>query len=232
MTMAPAETVPAVAWPAFHAELAQEWRQGEHVAIVGPTGRGKTTLALAILDIRRWVCIVATKPKDSTLAGLTRKGWTLLRSWPPVAGVQRVILWPRWRHRGDTAGQARAIRSAMDSMYQAGAWCLFLDDLQYIMDELRLAGDVTTLLHMARSLRVSLVLSTQRPRHVPVSVWNQATHLFIFGTKDHDDLRRLGGLGGLDARVIREAVAALGAHDVLYVNTRAGTLRTTTVGRG
>lgn len=231
MTSPPAD-VPVVPWPAFLGGLRSEWRQGEHVAIVGPTGRGKTTLALAILPVRDWVTIVATKPKDRTLAGLRRSGWRIIRAWPPPVGVRRVILWPAWRGPRDTARQADAIATALDTMYESGGWAILLDDLQYLMDELRLGSRVTTLLHMARSLNLSVVASTQRPRWVPVSVWNQSTHLFIFGTKDAEDLKRLGGLGGLDARVIRDAVANLDRHQVLYVNTRTGYLAITQTERG
>jgi hypothetical protein len=127
------------------------------------------------------------------------------------------------------------IADALDAMFASGAWAVLLDDLQYLTDELRLGPQMQTLLLQARSIDMSLMLSTQRPRHVPVVVWNQCTHLFIFGTKDADDLRRLGGLGGLDGRIIRNAVAALDTHECLYVNTRSGHLYRLTaprLGRG
>jgi len=55
---------------------------------------------------------------------------------------------------------------------------------------------------------------------VPLFMYDQATHLFLFSDNDETNLRRVGGLGGLSARVVRETVAALPHHDVLYVNTR------------
>lgn len=212
------------AWDDFYAYLSREWAQGEHVALVGPTGRGKTTLGLAILPIRKWVTLVATKPKDRTVTNLRRAGWRVVRSWPPPIDARRVILWPPWRSRADTHRQAVTIRHALDSIFAAGAWCVMLDDAQYLMDELHLATDTKVFLTMARSLGISMVLSTQRPRHVPVAIWNQSTHLFIYGTRDHDDLRRLGGLGGIDSKIIRQAVASLDLHQVLYVNTRTGAM--------
>lgn len=240
LTMDPtAPPLPAAVtpWDQFYAYLAGEWRQGEHVAVVGPTGRGKTTLILAIAPIRKWVTLVATKPRDRTIEGLRRRGWVKVSQWPPPVDAQgraprRVILWPPMRGRHDVARQAAVIRTALDRIFVARSWCVILDDLQYLMDELRLVPDVKVFLNMARALDLSLVLSTQRPRHVPVAVWNQATHLFIYGTNDHDDLRRLGGLGGLNDKVIRQTVAGLDRHQVLYVNTRSGHMTVTQAPNG
>lgn len=204
------------------------WKQGEHVALVGPTGQGKTTLALQLLPAREWVTIFATKPEDRTLSGLRREGYVKISEWPPPNGeVRRVLLWPRWRSPADTPRQAAVMRNAIHAQFLAGSWTLFTDDVQYLTDELRLGRNLATLWLQARALRISVVAATQRPRNVPRLMWSQSTHLFMWGTSDEEDLRAIGGLGGLSAKRIRAAVGALPKYHVLYVNTRDGRLAVT-----
>jgi hypothetical protein len=221
------DAVPVVPWPEFFARF--DWRQGEHVAAVGATGRGKTHLALAILPRRQWRCVVATKPKDATLAGLVRsQGYHRIEHWPPPNDrISSVLLWPKWTDAGSRGPQARAIGHALNAIFREGSWCVFADDVQYLTDELRLGAILQTMWLQARALDVSLVAATQRPRHVPRLMWSQSTHLFVWGTRDDQDLRALGGFGGLDDKLIRRTVAQLDGHDVLYVNTRTGALAVT-----
>lgn len=219
--------VTVIPWPEFFARF--DWQQGEHVACVGATGRGKTHLALAILDRRKWQCVIATKPVDSTLRDLVRRrGFVRITAWPPPNdGIQRVLLWPKWTDAGSRAPQSKAIRGALNSIFREGSWCVFADDVQYLTDELRLGDMLQTMWLQARALGVSVLAASQRPRNVPRLMWSQSTHLFVWGTKDYDDLRALGGFGGLDAVQIRDTVAQLAGHDVLYINTRTGALAVT-----
>jgi hypothetical protein len=74
----------------------------------------------------------------------------------------------------------------------------------------------------------------QRPAWVPRDAYSQATHLFVFGTNDNEDIRSLGGLGGMSTNEIRYAVQWLASdavrfHQFLYVNTRTGTLARSTL---
>lgn len=222
------DRVVRVPWDEFAARF--DWKQGEHVALVGPTGRGKTTLALAILPRRSWVCILATKAKDSTLAGLTGKrgGYKRITAWPPPNDTtQRVLLWPRWTGTASRGLQARTIRRAVDDIFGEEAWCIFTDDVQYLTSELRLGDVLDTLWLQARSLGISVVAATQRPRHVPLNMWTMSTHLFVWGTAHKGDLKSLGELGGLNMDTIRSEVEHLTGHDVLYINTRTGALAVT-----
>lgn len=216
-----------VPWETFKAERFP-WHQGEHVTMIGPTGAGKTTLALDILDRRSWVCALATKPRDRTMDTLVRRhGWKLARTWRDVPAPAhrsglRVVLWPPYRTPADQADQAVLIDAALREMFAAGGWCVFADELFYLTRMLGLGPVLEAVWTQGRSIGLSLVGSTQRPRHVPLLAYDQATHLFLWRDNDEQNLRRLAGLNGLRAGVIRATVAQLPRHDVLYVNTRTG----------
>lgn len=198
-----------------------KWSPGEHVALVGPTGQGKTTLALELLKLRRWVVILATKPADDTLKGLRKYGYMRLAKWPPPNDTTtRVILWPKWRDPSYDRSQRRTFHEALMAIFRAGGWTVFADDTQYLSKHLGLASDLNSLWLQARAIKVSLVAATQRPRWVPVECWANSTHLYIWGTSNVDDLRALGNLTGVDAATVRQVVAQLPEFHALYVNLR------------
>ena len=213
--------VPVVPWHEHLAGL--NWRQGEHVALIGPTGQGKTTLALQLIERRLYRVIIATKPKDRTLDGLRRSGYVTIPSWPPPNDTtRRVILWPRWRTPLDTPRQKRTIAQAIHAIFRAGSWCVFADDVQYLTDQLGLRRELKTLWLQARALDVSLVAATQRPVWVPREMFTQSSHIYLWRANDAEDLRAIAGLGSHDSKRIRSIVAQLPPFHVLYVDTRAG----------
>ncbi len=225
---------PTVPWDEFLADL--DWRQGEHVTAVGPTGCGKTTLVNAILPRRRFVVALGTKPEDATLTALGRQpDWQTIQEWPPphrgIREGQHVILWPKFRTAADLGEQRRVMLTAMREMFAQGRWCLCADELFYLCRKLRLTAELETWWTQGRSIKLSLVGCTQRPAHVPLLAYDQATHLFLWRDTDETNLRRIQGIGGLNGKDVRRVVASLPKHDVLYVNTRDDTLAITRVGR-
>lgn len=219
---------PRVTWAEFHDELAASWAQGEHFSMIGPTGAGKTTLALGVLDIRSYVVALATKPRDATMDKLVKSaGWRKIPSWdrrPPIVGDKgkRLILWPPFREPEDIERQAVELDRAMRAMFVEGSWAVFADELFYLTRQLGLSRMLEMYWSQGRSVGLTLIGGTQRPAHVPLMAYDQATHLAFWRDNDETNLRRIGGLGGLDAQGIRRTVAGLPRHDVLYLNTRTG----------
>lgn len=224
------EAVPVVPWDAFAGALT--WRQGEHVALVGPTGQGKTTLALSLLQLRDWRVILGTKPRDDTLGGLVkREGYVKVGAWPPPVRSARLILWPKWQTPDDTARQRAVLHHALGRMFAEGSWTILADDVQYLTTMLGLSTTLDLLWLQGRALKLTLVAATQRPRWVPRNMWTQTTHLFVWGSRDADDLKALGGLNGADTATVRGIVAELPRHHALYVNTRTGAMAVTVAPR-
>lgn len=225
--------VDRLAWSTFLAGF--DWRQGEHISLVGPTGCGKTTLGLAILDRRRYVIALGTKPRDETLDELRRSGWTRALDWPvpPPRGNEprRIILWPRFDRMDDAARQRAIFDRALRGAFIQGGWCLYADELRYLAVDLQLAKLLRLVWLQGRSLRISLVGGTQRPAWVPLEMYDQATHLFLWRDNDESNLKRISGIGGaLNAKDVRRLVSNLPLHDVLYLNTRTGAQIVTRVG--
>lgn len=231
------DTPPRVAWDKFLPSLG--WRQGEHVSLIGPTGGGKSTLALALLPYRQHVIVLATKPADDTLEGLKLEGYQHSQGWPAPRVFPRrtrILVWPTPKRNRMVQESAEAWerrqRVAFDGVlrdaFTQGAWCLYMDELRYLTD-LGFGRQIERYWQQGRALNISVVACAQRPAHVPLSMYSQATHLFLWRTNDETDLRRLGGIGFADSKQIRETVARLELFDVLYVNSRTGRMAVTRV---
>lgn len=225
-------SAPRVDWATFLAAL--DWRQDEHVSLVGPTGQGKSYLALALLHRRRFVAYLAVKPRDATLDRMVARRadprYQLVKSFdqrPPIVNgqPQRLLVWHKLTKMDQVPEQAATMAGALNAVYEEGSWCVVVDELSYFVRKLGLADELTTLWQQGRSLNLSLVGATQRPAWVPLEMYSQATHVFLFKHNDRRDLDRIGGIaaaGDVDPATIRALVAHLGKNQFLYVNTRTG----------
>lgn len=214
--------VTKIPWDVLMANMV--WRQGEHVTLVGPTGCGKTTVALAMLEKRQWICVLATKPRDPLIKSLPKQGFKVIDRWPPPDYLRKVVLWPKISALGDMASQKREIQRAMAMMYRSGGWCVVGDELRYLTQTLGLKREAEMYWLQGRSLGISFVTATQRPAWVPLEAYDQATHLFLWRETDKRNLARLGDIGGVDTDLIRHVIPRLPKHDFLYINTRDATM--------
>lgn len=206
---------------------------GEHVAIIGPTGQGKTLLQKNVLPKYPFVAAFATKPQDSTMDALIREGgYIRLASWyrlNPIDFPRRVI-WPDASRINSRVQQKKVFEDAFAKIFaEAGrpkeapvGWAIAIDELWYIVNILQLGEEVKVVLLQGRSIGHSMVMATQRPKSVPLEVYDQSTHLFFFRDNDRENLDRLGGIQARDSALVRLAVSNLEQHQVLYINTRTG----------
>src|SRR5438034_912004 len=72
-----AVVAPFVPWEWLYGYLRRRFRQGDHVAIIGPTGTGKTHLALEVAELRSYVIVVACKPDDPLITDAVARGYWL-----------------------------------------------------------------------------------------------------------------------------------------------------------
>lgn len=237
--MSKALAIDTVPWSTFVSTF--DWRLGEHVSLIGSTGKGKTTLAMAILPFRRAVVVWSSKPKDSTVDQFVTpsrwKGTTparpyrLIHTWPGPAGEYRLVLRPKPPSFDSGRAVRRAQFHACISQVMSpggGNWCVFVDDAYYLCEMLRMDDDLEEALTMGRSHGVSIMLATQRPANVPLLAY-QATHLFLWRENDDRNLKRLSEISTADTKQVANAVQQLGDFQVLYVNTVTGYMAITQV---
>jgi hypothetical protein len=219
------ELVPFVEWDQFLL-TEMDWQQGEHCAMIGTTGSGKTSLAMHLLPGRKYVTILGTKPVDENLDRFVDEfGFQKFERWPqgrknnPKKSPRRLI-WPNARSLHSDGYQNEVLGEALEFIYIEGGWCVYVDELWFISNILNLGKSVKMYLLQARSLKISLIISTQRPAWVPLEIYDQSTHLFFWLDNDDTNLARISGIGTLPRQVVIQAIESLREHEVLYVNTR------------
>lgn len=225
---------PVVEWDYFIGYVF-DWKQDEHVGLIGPTGTGKSTLTYNIVPLRDYVTYFATKPRDTTLDKFARSGgFVRIRDWPPMKGkgpLKRVItaeempkriLWPDATQLYSTSLQRDVFQRAIADIYAQGGWCVVWDEFWYMCTLLKLETEARVLLQQARANYIPFVMGAQRPSRIPLELFDQASHLFFSRDNDEANLKRISGVGWLAADPIRELVASLERHQFLYINTREG----------
>jgi len=221
-------------WPEFSKCFLGGHRQGEHVAIVGQTGSGKTVLGLSLCEListrkstngrPAHVTVLATKPRDDSLKEL---GWPVIKEWPPAYGQEACIVWPKVGAASGRAAKLRATyRPLLDRIYQEGGQTVYIDEASYferaLPSGLGLQGTMEEYWSAARSSRLTLIASTQRPRHVTRSMWSEPSWVFVFPADDLDDLKRVAELSGRKESVL-ECATHLSGHEFLCIRRqRAG----------
>src|SRR5207248_297525 len=88
MTVTDGVDVVGKTWDEFLEWFATVWKPGQHAALVGPTGMGKSTFAVGILELRKYVLALDPKGGDETLE---TAGYERLTDWPLPAKVYDAI---------------------------------------------------------------------------------------------------------------------------------------------
>lgn len=235
-SLQPPAAPPWLDWPDFRRRFAALYKPGDHVSIIGPTGTGKTVLAMEILSMRSYAIYLASKPPaDKELRRLKRsKQWHLSPDGdiPSARIAPKVLVWPPYKSEASLPVQRAAFTRAADTAFAEG-WTLCYDELAWACERLAMGGIVKSGFQQGRSQRNGLVVCTQRPAWVPRDIYSGATHLFLFGTNDSEDLKRIGGLNGSDPAIVRRMVASMPRdHRFLYLHTPTGKIASSRLTKG
>lgn len=222
-TAARSEPIATISFDEWRSYFARTWQQGEHVTILGHTGSGKTTMAYEILPIRDYVLILASKPKDRLITESKDRGYHFAKEWPIDFHLYpRNVLWPKIARVEDLRTQQAVFGRCLHDVYSGGGWTLYMDEVRYLSETLRLRKLLELLWLQGRSNDISLVATSQRPAWIPLEAYQSASHLFMFRESDMRNLQRLREIGGVDRDRLAYDLQRIPKHDCIYVNSRDG----------
>ena len=213
--------IESVQWEDFQRSF--KWRQGEHVALVAPTGAGKTTLMEALIPYRSHSIFFGTKPDDPLYRAIQRAGFRRIESISEARPWdKKLLLWPKQRPTiaATYATQHKAFREAFDTIVNQKAWTVWLDECKYMAEQLKLTRQLTYCLEQLRSINGTTISGAQRPVWLPRSVLSNSSHVFLWRTNDREDSRRLADIGGIDAREVAAEAKQLDKHEFIYIYAR------------
>lgn len=211
-----------------------DYRPGQHVTVLAPSGGGKTQLLYELLEVTAEpelpAVIFVMKPRDETVDRFTKRaGFRITRQWPPPR-LQRLYrkppgyaLWPKTTFDPDVddAVQKIVFSKAIRWCYQRGSWIVVADETYSLENELPQGGikrELRTVHTKGRSMKCGMWSASQRAAWIDRWAY-QAHHLFIGNDTDEDAQKRLSEIGAaVDKRLVRQVVADLRVHEFLYIN--------------
>jgi energy-coupling factor transporter ATP-binding protein EcfA2 len=220
-----------------------DYKPGQHVSILGSTGNGKTTLALQLLEKTAHPelpgIVLAMKPKDDTVDKFHKKmkdsgnPYRRVRDWPA-----RKSLWAPGDPSGyivepkhyfddeDEERHAAVFKSCLMHSYKTGNRIIFADEAYSLAEEMGLDMDLVRLWSKGRSMGTGLWAATQKPTHVPLWMYSQASHLFLSYDPDKRARDRYREISGADPKVIEQALLNTDEFEWLHIQPKG---RQTTV---
>lgn len=210
------------------AHFAAVWKQGDHVLVHGATGSGKTRLARELLQIRlnaggRVVVFVSKLLPDETIEQ-DYAGWTRWKTWSrrPHYSEDRILLWPDVQGRAQSEAiplMRQVFGHAIDEISKVGKWCVQWDEglIMASPSYLNFGSQMGIMYAMMRSAKGTLLTLAQRPSHLPLALYANASQVFTGAVQEHSDMKRLANLDGVSSRQLRDKMAGFGKHDFLWI---------------
>lgn len=205
-----------------------DYKAGDHVSFIGPTGSGKTYLANPLLarsvgkELPGFILVM--KRRDKTVSEfMERYHWRRSISYPiPPSVKSKPPGWVVWPHHtsdpdADDERMAAIFHEMLRDSYVKGDRIIFADEIQGLVEEMGLKRDVVRIWSRGRSEGCGLWAATQRPYMAPQHMYSQAEHLFLAYTPDRRDQDRFAEIGGVDPELVVDVVKSLPRYHWLYI---------------
>jgi len=220
--------------------LGPPWQPGEHMALDGPTGEGKTTHAVGILANRKYVLALDPKGEDETLSASgyqrVRHIWQDSAAWR-IKHRADAKIWKDIHDRIDDGLDARVIvgggssseaedvalqklmREAIVYSRHAGGWTLYVDEFELLSSQ-RMFNEgpaIERMLITARRKKTSVVTTFQAPAWISHHATRQARRAVKWPTGDVDMVKKLAQAMGRNWRDVGQAVDLLPEFHTLTI---------------
>lgn len=214
------------------------YNPGEHVALIGPTQSGKTTIAYQLLDKLATselpAVVLVMKPRDQVVKDFSKlSGFKKTETWPPITqrGVSQKsggflkrrrgwVFWPRHSLDNidlDDRRLERQFRQVLTDCYKRGDRIIFADEVVGLAKELHLEQELNAVWMRGASMGCGLWAATQRPFHAPLHMYEQSQHLILFNIPDARSRKRFEEISGVDPELVGDTVMRLPKHEFLYI---------------
>lgn len=208
-------------WEEFLKLFKRTWKPGQHLAVVAPTGAGKTVFVRSVLQLRKYVLALDEKGGDSSLADT---GWPRISSWPGIDAMSRkvskndnhgiasrYIIGPKVVKPEDFARVKSEVSKALNDSFTMGGWTVYSDEHQLLTDRrmMNLSKLADTHLIAARDKGITFVSSFQAPAWVTTSALRQSYWMAVSYTRDTDTVNTIAERMGRSKAVVRGWVKSI-----------------------
>lgn len=216
-------------WFDVRRHLKTEWQRGQHVAIMAPTGTGKSYLVSHGL-LPMWDHSLTIDPKPSDPDNLAHARWLGAKLTPTYPQPHLGHLWGKdpypdkhyWINPPFGALQSN-LDAALDGVWQSAkngkGWVVYIDEIKLICarrpDGHDLAHHVTRMLRYGRARGITVIGGTQSPRYLGPGMsdfMDQPRYVFLGKTKDAAVVERYAEISGLGRKLGMAVVPKLGKH--------------------
>lgn len=211
------DRVPVIPREEFLEKFRREYQAGQHLTMIGPTQRGKTTLCLQLLKqviSPKLKCVIlAGKPpgRDGTMAkAADMLNLRVVEEWPPNYNFRDrerngYVLRPKHSMEdleGDEDNLRIQFRKAMLANYKSKKPVItVVDEAHHVQNDLGLKREYEAALMRGAPIDAEWSL-IQRGRFMSYLAYDAPEHIFVFYDGDRSNVKRYAELGGIDPRQV------------------------------